>query len=174
MAEPNAPATRSRSGDLARVVGGLLVVAVVVGIGLWAERLTDDDLALPGKVAGLAIDDSATARDFTEANSKQLSDAYDDAEAVTARYRSGKVQLVVTAVRARSGPPVPGMFTANEDWVEDGEVTCLVAHPSKRPDTILCQRGSGDLTVRVLSPGSKVLDLDAVVEATNDVWEDVS
>jgi hypothetical protein len=174
MAEPEAPASKNRLPDVARIVGGLVVVAVVVGVGLWAERMTDDDLALPDKVAGLAMDDSPDGRDFAHFNSDYLSEAYDDADADTARYGIGTdTTLLVTAVRAKSGPPAPAAFSDHDEWVEDDDVTCLVTHFDERPDSILCQRDDGDLTVRVVALAGD-LDVDDLVDTTNDVFEDVS
>lgn len=158
---------------VARIVGGIVLVAIVVGIGLWAESQTDDDLALPDEAGGLTRNDSAEVQDFVEANSAALSEAYDDADAVTALYGPDtKVGMLVTAVRATSGPPVPAAFSANQDWVEDGDVTCLVTHAPKRAGSTLCQRDDGDLTVRVYLNGRP--SLDSIVDATNEVWEDLS
>jgi hypothetical protein len=56
MADPTTQ--RSTGGFVARIAGGIVVVAVVVGIGLWAERATDDDFTLPDEVAGLQADES--------------------------------------------------------------------------------------------------------------------
>lgn len=174
MAEPEAPASKNRLPDVARIVGGLVVVAIVVGIGLWAERMTDDDLALPDKVDGLAMDDSPDGHDFARFNSDHLSEAYDDADAVTARYGVGTdTTLLVTAVRAKSGPPVPASFGEDDEWVEDDDVTCLVTHFAERPDAVLCQRDDGDLTLRVVALAGD-LKADDLVDTTNEVWEDVS
>jgi hypothetical protein len=212
MAEP---APERASGGLpfvARIVGGIVLVALVVGVGLWAERLTDDDLALPDRVAGIDADDSDAALDaldpegrerarddseeVNEFNSEQLSEAYDGAEAVTRRYgvlADTDLTLLVTAVRAGSGPPVPvafddperlGLAAPRNELVEKGEVTCLVtrANPPSAdaegggddgaPVSALCQRSDGDLTVRVLGNGE--VDVDEVADATDEVWEDVS
>jgi hypothetical protein len=161
---------------VARIVGGIVLVAIVVGIGLWAERQTDDDLALPDEVAGLAIDDSAASREFADNNSEGLSEAYDDAEAVTALYGPAPgpgSQLLVSAVRAKAGPPVPSLFTKDHDWVEEDDVQCLVSHVRKRSDSILCQRRDGDLTVQVLASGPDA-EVDDLVDATNDVWKELS
>jgi hypothetical protein len=157
---------------VARIVGGVVLVAIVLGIGLWAERQTDDDLSLPDEVAGLAIDDSTEGRDFAKANSAGLSDAYDGADAVTGRYGTGESEskLLVTAVRAKSGPPVPEWFGERNDVVEEDDVACLVTNG--RRATILCQRTDGDLTVRVL--GGKGSDAGELVDATNEVWEELS
>jgi hypothetical protein len=172
MAEPKAPASRNRLPDVARIVGGLVVVAIVVGVGLWAERMTDDDLALPDKAGGMTANDSAEVRSFVDANSKRLSAAYDGADAVTALYGHDlNIGMVVTAVREKSGPPVPAVFSKNQQWVEDGDVTCLVTRSAKAAGSTLCQRADGDLTVRVFVNGRP--SLDSLVDATNDVWEDV-
>ena len=160
----------------ARIVGGIVLVAVVVGIGLWAERQTDDDLVLPDEVAGLALDDSAAGREFTDTHSAGLSEAYDDAEAVTALYGPDSdpgSQLLVSAVRAGSGPPAPEVFTKDQDWVEQDDVECLVDHVRKRSDSILCQRRDGDLTVQVVAAGPDA-EVDVLVDAANEVWEDLS
>jgi len=170
--------TQRSSGGLqfvARIVGDILLVAIVVGIGLWAERLTDDDLALPDEVGGLAVDDSAAGREFADTNSEGMSKAYDDAEAVTALYgRDPGSQLLAIAVRATSGPPVPTVFTEDQDWVEEDDVQCLVSQLRKRSDSILCQRQDGDLTVQVVASGPDAPEVDEIVDATNEVWEDLS
>jgi len=162
--------------QVGRIVGGIVLVAIVVGIGLWAERQTDDELALPDEVAGLPVDESPNGSEFAQAISERLSEAYDDADSVVGRYRErgGEFQLMVTAVRAKSGPPVPAFFSANHDWVEDDDVVCLLTHETQQTKSILCQRDDGDLTVRVFALGSESLDADDLVDATNDVWEDLS
>lgn len=174
MADPNPPATTSRTGDVVRIIGGLVVVAVVVGIGLWAERMTDDDLELPDEVAGLALDDSAASREFATTNTDGLSEAY-DAEAASAVYGSEpRSKVLVSAVRAKAGPPVPTVFTKDHEWVVDDKVHCLVFHQQKGIDSIVCQRGDGDLTVQLLTSTPGELELDGLVDATNDVWEELS
>jgi hypothetical protein len=160
--------------SVARIVGGIVLVTLVVGIGLWAERQTDDDLALPDEVAGLAVDDSAASREFADTNAEGLSEVYDDAEAASAIYGSVPgSQVLVSAVRAQAGPPAPGIFTEDTEWVEDGDVQCLVSH-ARKSDSVQCQRRDGDLTVQVLASGRDSPDLDALIDATNDVWEDLS
>jgi hypothetical protein len=170
MADPTTQ--RSTGGFVARIAGGIVVVAVVVGIGLWAERATDDDFTLPDEVAGLQADDSADSREFADANSERLSEAFDGADALTARYGNAELGILVTAVRAESGPPVPAVFGGNQEWVEDGEVTCLVTSSRKGAGSTLCQRNDSDLTVRLLVQGGP--SLDVLVDATNDVWEELS
>ena len=162
----------TRVGSVLRVVGGCVVVAIVVGIALGAERATDDDLELPDEVAGMAVDESPEAREFAEANSERLSDAYDGAESVSATYEDGETRVLVTAVAARSGPPVPAVLGDDQDWVENGEVACLVSHGTEDEGPILCQRDDGDLTVRVYVEGGG--DVDTLVEIADDVWEDLS
>lgn len=173
MTDPIAPRPTRGLPFAVRVIGGVVVVGVVIGIGVFAQRLTHDDLALPDAVADVARDDSADAREFAEANSERLSEAYDDADAVTAHYGTdSRTRILVTAVRAKAGPPVPAVFSENQDWVEDGEVTCLVTQSPKGPGSTLCQRDDRELTVRAFVRGSP--SLDRLVEITNDVWEDVS
>lgn len=212
-APPSATPTRRGMPSVLRVIGGCLVVVLVVGVGLAAERFVDDDvLELPDRVAGVDADDTdavldelgADARDraradleaFYEFNDEQLSEAYDGAEAATRRYgllSDATLQLLVTAVRAESGPPVPvsfddpealGLAAARSELVEEGAVDCLLtrANPPRAdeeaeeedlaPVVVLCQRSGGDLTVRVL--GTNEPDLDAVVDATDEVWEELS
>lgn len=171
MANPIAPRPTRGLPFVVRIVGGVLVVGIVIGIGLVAQRLTDDDFVLPDRVGGLAADDSAKGREFNERNSDHLSDAY-DAEAVTRRYGfDSESPLLVTAVRADSGPPVPNSFEDRHELVEDGDVTCLVTD-ERRASPVLCQRAGGELTVRVLGSGEP--DVDDIVDATNDVWEELS
>ncbi len=159
---------------VARIVGGIAVVAIVVGIGLWAERLTDDDLVLPEEVAGLTEAPTGEASELLDAHRKGIAEAY-DAEAVAALYGTGRAsQLLVTAVRAQPGPLAPAAFAEDQDRVEDEAVTCLVTPQRKRADSIICQRGDGDLTVQLFNLGSKQLDLDAIIDATNQVWDDLS
>jgi hypothetical protein len=169
---PPPPPAPSRLPFVFRILGGIVVVAIVVGIGLVAERLTDDDLVLPDEVGGLAADDSAESREFEESNSSILSEAYDDAEAVTGRYGlESEVPLLVTAVRAESSPPVSAWFDVQHEWVVDGDVACAVTE-KRRTSTALCQRTRGELTVRVFATGQ--LDVDEIVDATNEVWEELS
>ena len=196
MSEPAAGATPPVSGTglpfVLRILGGCLVVAIVVGAGLAAERfISDDDLELPDEVGGLAIDDSDRARDLYAYNDDKVSDAYDGADAVTALYgRESDSPLVVTAVAAESGPPLPtgfddpealGLSAPLNELVDEGDVTCLVTRnptpaddgaDASEPVAVLCQRTHGDLTVRVL--GTQEPDLDTVVDATDEVWEELS
>ena len=161
--------------QVGRIVGGIVLVAIVIGIGLWAERQTDDDLELPDEVAGLAVDDSAASREFADTHGDGLSEAHGDAEAVAALYgREPGSQLLVSAVRAKSGPPISGVFTDDQDWVDENDVQCLVTHLRKRSDSLLCQRTGGDLTVQVVASGPDGPEVDDLVDATNDVWEDLS
>jgi hypothetical protein len=164
-------AESSRAGDVARVVGGLVVVGVVVAIALWAERATDDDLELPDRVVGWSTDDSAQVRAFVETNDERLSEAYDGADAATAVY-AGDLRVLVTAVRAAGGPPVPALLGDDQRWVEDDDVTCLVTDPPKGDRSALCQRDDGELTVRAYAEGTT--DVDTLVGITNDVWDEVS
>jgi hypothetical protein len=174
MADPTTSPAQGGLPFVARIIGGIVVVAVIVGIGLWAEGRTDDDLALPDRVAGLDADESPKGRDFDEENSAKLSEAYDDADAVTRRYGVGTDSaILVSAVRATSGPPVPGVFSDTQEWVEDDDVNCLVTRLDVAT-TALCQRTGGDLTVRVLVLGAEGPEVDELVDATNDVWEEVS
>jgi hypothetical protein len=169
---PAPPRAGSRLPFVLRIVSGCVVVAVVVGIGLVAERLTDDDLVLPDEVGGKAADDSAPGRKFEDSSSSILSEAYDDAEAVTRRYGlESEAPLLVTAVRAESSPPVSAWFDVQHEWVEDGDVTCAITE-ERRKSTALCQRTSGELTVRVFATGQ--LDVDEIVAATNEVWDELS
>ena len=213
MAEPTPQRSTHGLPFVVRIIGGILVVGVVVGIGLWAERATDDDLELPDRVAGIDADDSDAALESLDAdrrdrartqaeetndfNSDRLSEAYDGAEAVTRRYgllTRADQTLLVTAVRAESGPPVPlafddpetlGLAAARNELVDEGDVTCLVTRANPpvadeegvdsgdlAPTTVLCQRTSGDLTVRVLANGE--VDADDVADATDEVWEELS
>ena len=56
---PTPPVGRTGLPFVLRILGGFLVVAIVVGAGLAAERfISDDDLELPDEVGGLAVDDS--------------------------------------------------------------------------------------------------------------------
>jgi hypothetical protein len=159
--------------SVARVVGGIVLVALVVGIGLWAERQTDDDLVLPDEVAGQGLNETQAARELAKANSAALSEAYDGAEAVAGLYgHDTKVGMLVTAVRAESGPLVPAVFSENQEWVEDDEVTCLVTPAPKGAGSTQCQRDDRDLTVRLVLRGRP--DLDTLVDALNDVWEELS
>jgi hypothetical protein len=158
---------------VARIVGGIVLVAMVVGVGLWAERQTDDELALPDEFGGEPLNDSEVGQAIAEANDAALSEVYDGADAVAAVYgEDTKTGLLVTAVRAGSGPLAPPVFSESEHWIEDGDVTCLVTPAPKGPGTTQCQREDSDLTVRVVVPGKP--DLDPLVEATNDLWEDLS
>jgi hypothetical protein len=172
MADPTTAPPKRRLPFVARITGGIVLVAAVVGIGLWAERATDDDLTLPDEVEGLAVDESAEGREFDALNSDRLSEAYDGADAVAARYGDARTGILVTVVRAESGPPVPAAIGDNHDWVEDGEVTCLVTQAPKGAGYTLCQRDDGDLTVRVFVQGRP--SRDVLVDVTNDIWEDVS
>ncbi len=195
---------------VAKVIGGLVLVAIVVGIGLLARAVGDDELTLPDRVGGLNANDSDAALDGIpedkrqlsrdnscasyEYNSEKLSDAFDGAEAVTRVYGTidGDSSLTVTAVRAETGPPLPvtfdnpellGLAAPRAELVGEGDVTCLINRdPAPRtdgepteedlaPSTVLCQRSGGDLTVRVF--GRSEPDLDDVVDATNDVWDEL-
>jgi len=170
------PTTSPASGGLpfvARIVGGIVVVAVIVGIGLWAESRTDDDLALPDRVAGLAEAPDELARELVGPHSKGVAELYDADAAATLYGTEPDSQVLVTAVRAESGPLAPAVFTEEQDWVEDDDVACLVTHQRKGPDSVICQRGDGDLTVQLFNLGSD-LDVDTIVDATNDVWDEVS
>jgi hypothetical protein len=188
---PTPPVGRTGLPFVLRILGGCLVVAIVVGAGLAAERfISDDDLELPDEVGGLAVDDSERARDLYDYNDERVSDAYDGADAVTRLYgRESDAPLVVTAVEAESGPPLPtgfddpealGLSAPLNELVDDGDVTCLVtrnAEPADGDDdpapvAVLCQRTHGDLTVRVL--GTQEPDLDEVVDATDEVWEELT
>lgn len=172
MSEP-APERTHGLPFVARVVGGFVVVALVVAIGLLAERGTDDDLALPDEVAGRSLDTTSAGRELAAANSAALSEAHDGAEAAAALYGDdSEAAILVTAVRADSGPLVAPVTGESEHRVEDDDVTCLVAPAPEGPGTTQCQRAHGDLTVRVVAPGRP--DLGPLVEATNDVWEDLS
>jgi hypothetical protein len=144
------------------------------------------------------VEDPARLRDTLrrayEYNSEQVSRAFDDADAVTRRYGEPDDEwFLVTAVRAETGPPLPAIF---EDPViqgvavpraeirEEGDVICLVNRnsppPANRtptekelvPTGVLCQRSGGDLTVRVYS-GNRP-DLDRVVDATEEVWDELT
>jgi hypothetical protein len=158
---------------VARVAGGIVLVALVVGIGLFAERQTDDDLALPDEVGGIAVNESAKVQDYARATSAGLSEVYDDADAVAAVYgKNTKTGLLVTAVRAESGPLVPPVPSESEHWIEDGDVTCLVTPAPKGPGSTQCQRVDGELTVRVVVRGKA--ETDDLVDATNEVWEDLT
>jgi hypothetical protein len=183
MSEPAAEATPPVSGTglpfVLRILGGCLVVAIIVGAGLAAERFLSDD-------------DSDRARDLYDYNDDEVSDAYDGADAVTALYgRESDSPLVVTAVQAESGPPLPtgfddpkalGLAAPLNELVDEGDVTCLVTRnptpaeegddDASAPVAVLCQRTDGDLTVRVL--GTQEPDLDEVVDATDEVWEELS
>jgi len=162
----------SRLPDVARVLGGLVVVAVVVGLGLWVERLTDDELELPDEVLGLTVDDSSAARDVAETNSERLSDAYDGADAATAVYASDDESgIVVTAVRAETGPPVPPVFADDQGLDEHDDVTCLVTR-GERTGPTLCQREGGDLTVRVWTEGAT--DAGDLADVADEVFEELS
>ncbi len=197
MSEPAAEATPPVRGTglpfVLRILGGCLVVAIIVGAGLAAERfISDDDLELPDEVGGLAMDDSDRARDLYDYNDDEVSDAYDGADAVTGLYgRESDSPLVVTAVEAESGPPLPtgfddpkalGLAAPLNELVDEGDVTCLVTRnptpadegddDASAPVAVLCQRTHGDLTVRVL--GTQKPDLDEVVDATDEVWEELS
>ena len=103
--------------------------------------------------------------------------------------RESDSPLVVTAVEAESGPPLPtgfddpealGLSAPLNELVDDGDVTCLVTRnptpadegdDDPAPVAVLCQRTHGDLTVRVL--GTQEPDLDEVVDATDEVWEEL-
>ncbi|HWM73537.1 MAG TPA: hypothetical protein VNQ53_07345 [Nocardioides sp.] len=189
---PVPPVSRTGLPFVLRILGGCLVVAVVVGAGLAVERyISDDDLALPDEVGGLAVDDSNKALDLYDYNDERVSDAYDGADAITRLYgRDSDSPLVVTVVEAESGPPLPTGFDDPEaldlsaplnELVDKGDVTCLLtrnAQPADEgagdpvPVAVLCQRTHGDLTVRVL--GTQEPDLDTVVDATDEVWEELT
>ena len=196
MSEPATEATPPVSGTgllfVLRILGGCLVVAIIVGAGLAAERfISDDDLELPDEVGGLAVDDSDKARDRYDYNDERVSDAFDGADAVTRLYgRGSDSPLVVTAVEAESGPPLPtgfddpealGLSAPLNELVDEGDVTCLVTRNPRSaedgadapaPVAVLCQRTHGDLTVRVL--GTQEPDLDTIVDATDEVWEELT
>jgi hypothetical protein len=211
--EPSTPPASSGLPFAVKIIGGIVLVGIVVGAGLVARELTgDDELTLPDELGGLAADDSDAALEeldaedrgrarelaeqFYQYNSEQLSRAYDGAEAVTRRYGlllNADATLLVTAVRADSGPPLPVSFDDPErlhlsaplnEVVEDGDVACLVTRqrppvagsdPTDEelaPDSVLCQRTGDDLTVRVFGSGQP--NLDDLVDATNDVWEELT
>ncbi len=156
-----------------RIVGGIVLVAMVIGIGLWAERLTDDEFALPDEFGGLVANDSDEVRTFAAAHRAAISEAYDGADALAAVYGPNtKIGMLVTAVRAESGPLVPQVFSQSEDWVEEDDVTCLVTPSRKGPASTQCQRGDGDLTIRVVVRGRP--DLSPLVDAINEFWEELS
>ena len=189
---PTPPVSRAGLPFVLRILGGCLVVAIIVGAGLAAERfISDDDLELPDEVGGLAVDDSQKAHDLYDYNDERVSDAYDGADAVTRLYgRESDSPLIVTAVEAGSSPPLPtgfddpdalGIDAPLNELVDKGDVTCLItrnAQPADEgsgdpaPVAVLCQRTHGDLTVRVL--GTQEPDLDDVVDATDEVWEELS
>jgi len=191
-AGPTPPASRAGLTFVLRILGGCLVVAIVVGAGLAAERyISDEDLELPDEVGGLAVDNSAKARDLYDYNDERVSDAYDGADAITRLYgRDSDAPLVVTVVEAESSPPLPTGFDDPEalgleaplnELVDEGDVTCLVTRNPGPPEegsgdpapvAVLCQRTHGDLTVRVL--GTQEPDLDKVVDVTDEVWEELT
>jgi hypothetical protein len=147
---------------VAKLIGGFVLVAIVVGIGLVARAVGDDELSLPDRVGGLNANDSDAALDGIpedkrklsrdnsrasyEYNSEKLSDAFDGAEAVTRVYGTidGDSSLTVTAVRAETGPPLPVTFDNPEvlgtaaprfELVDEGDATCLVGrNPAPRTD----------------------------------------
>jgi hypothetical protein len=173
MSEPTPQRSTHGLPFVARIVAGVLLVAVLVGVGLWAERLTDDDLALPDEVGGEALNDTAAGDELAEVNATALSEAYDGADAVAALYgKDSEAGVLVTAVRAGSGPLVPPVHSGSEHWAEDDEVTCLVTPAPEGPGVTQCQRDDHDLTVRLVVRGRP--ELDPLVEAVNEVWEDLS
>jgi len=174
MSEPTPEPPAHGLAFVVRIVAGILLVAVLVGVGLWAERLTDEDLALPDEVGGQALNSTDVGRDLAEANSSALSEAYDGADAVAAVYgKDTEAGMLVSAVRAESGPLVPPVHSESEHRVEDDDdVTCLVTPAPEGPGSTQCQRDDADLTVRLVVAGSP--DLDPLVEAVNEVWEDLS
>jgi len=203
---PAPPSAPSRLPFAARILGGVVVVAIVVGVGLVARELTGgDELDLPVRVGGMNADDSA--KDLPEEthdnilagaehNSEEFSRAFDGAEAVTRTYGSLEdMRLTVIAVRADAGPPLPvgfddpellGTAAPRNELVEEGDVTCLLTRsappaadgdgdPTEEelaPTAVLCQRTGGDLTVRVFAVSEP--ELDDVVDATEDVWDELS
>jgi hypothetical protein len=203
-AEPSTPPASSGLPFAVKMVGGFVVVAIVVGIGLVARELTGDDLTLPTKVAGLdAIDSEAgladlsrdrarEAREFHEMiyayNNKHMSESLDGAEVATRRYGNGnEILMTVMAIRSELNPPIPDFFIEPEsidlerpvdEMVEDGPVTCRVHRNFSTREgedeiaSIFCQRSSGSLTVRVLANFEP--DVDDVVDATDEVWEELS
>ena len=91
MSEPaagDATRQRDRAPFVLRILGGCLVVAIIVGVGLAAERfISDDDLELPDEVGGLAVDDSDRgARPLRLQRRARSPRRYDGADAVTALY----------------------------------------------------------------------------------------
>jgi len=202
-AAPPHPPAGSRVRFVLRIVGGCVVVAVVVGIGLVARELTGgDELDLPDRVDGLPAADSdaglegldpdrrSAIRDDLETgyeyNNEEYSSAYDGAEAATRIYRDPDMdrRITVVAVRENAGPPLPVQFDDPElsgataprtELVEEGDVICLLGRGNPTDDepvSILCHRTGGDLTVQVLATSEP--ELDDVVDATEEVWDELS
>jgi len=200
---PPPPPAPSRLPFVFRVLGGVVVVAIVVGVGLVARELTGgDELDLPDRVDGLPAADSDAGlegldpdrrnaiRDDLETgyeyNNEEYSSAYDGAEAATRIYSDPDMdrRITVVAVRANSGPPLPVQFDDPElsgataprnELVEEGDVTCLLGRgdpADAEPVGILCHRTGGDLTVQVLATVEP--ELDDVVDATEEVWDELS
>ncbi len=196
----------TRLGSVLRVVGGCVVVAIVVGLGLWVSMQDDDGFTLPDRLAGRdAVDTDAALekvpegereglraemRDAAETFAEQLSDEHDGAEAVFRSYGSlaadGLVEggtFIAQAVRDESDPLVvtpnpPGTpeFVSTQELMEDGDVTCVVLTIPSEPGplSVSCQRTESELTVQVFALGPNGPGVDTVVDATNDVWEDLS
>ena len=122
---------------------------------------------------GLTANDSDEVETFAAAHRAALTQAYDGADALAAVYGPNmRLGLLVTAVQAESGPLVPPVFSESEHWIEDDDVTCLVTPATKGPGSTQCQREDTDLTVRVVVRGKP--ELDPLVDAVNEFWEELS
>lgn len=152
------------------------------------ELGADDD-----KVIAESIRKTRSAQGYAE---DQVSDAYDGADADIRQYTrltdDGSNRIYqVTAVAAESGPLLPeggfpdperlGVAFPTVDRTVDGEVACLARYnpvpdggddvsPDDHIQSVVCQRTSGSLTVRVQTG---VAPVDSVVDVTNAAWDDL-
>ncbi len=177
------------------LVASVLTVAAAVGLLLLVEPAGGRDVDLPDRIGSLeAVTEPASVTDRLAYSSEQWARAF-DADADSALYRDGDgatdTQVSVTAVAEGSGPLVPeqgfvdgpslGFALPRVERVVRGDVQCLLFRslpprlgtayePAEaEPDSVLCQRTTSDLTVRVSSSG----DLDTTVDQVDVVWDEL-
>lgn len=162
----------------------------LVALDTAAGEAVDD-----GPVAQEAVDRVRAGNDVER---RGLSDAFDGAASDVRVYGDTAADdptgllLTATAVAADAGPLVPldgfvdpaqlGLALPPVERVTDGDVECLLVRSSPpragtsyqpdqaTPDSQVCQRRSGSLTVRVRSDGG---DTDAVVAAVDLLWDEL-
>ncbi|MDO9455655.1 hypothetical protein [Nocardioides sp.] len=185
---------------VALAVGCLFLVRSIAGPDLElpdeVDGLVASDLAAAypdGRAPDKALDRQRSANAF---NSDGFSAAFDGAEADTRTYIDTGADdfetVAVIAVAGRAGPLVPdqgfvdpayvGFALPQYERVTRGDVECILvrSNPPRAgtdfqpdqavPDYHVCQRPSGDLTVRVTW---RTGDTDRVVDLVDTLWDEL-